>query len=376
MAQPKIGAGRRKRVLLGLSGGPDSAVAGALLKNQGYELIGFHLDYGPIEKRACRARLKRDPEAVARALEISWSKASVVDQYEAQVLDPLTHATLQAQRFSACETCHTQILLPALLAKAKDVGADAVATGHYAKLQADQLSGEVRLGQASDIERDQSYLLAGLSAESLHSVMMPLGDLTRHLTTRLLQEVGLDGLGRGECPFRNGGTRVWDQAWARSRTAESMFRPGIIRTREGRVLADHTGVHQYRVGAKVELGTLAPGEAFYVLGILTSEETVVVGTAQELRLSRFVVAHTRWLRPQNELKGADCDVWLAAGAPLVPGRLSFFANQLVSVHLKSPVEGLEPGQSVVFYHEGEVLGSGVVDPMQSSRWAVEPPLAP
>ena len=349
-------------------------MAGALLKNQGYDLIGYHLDFGPIENRVCRARLKREPEAVAKALEISWSKTSVVDQYEAEVLDSLAHATLQALRYPACEICHTKILLPALLKKAQEVGAEYVATGHYAKLQADQLSGEVRLGRASDEERDQSHLLAGVSAAHLRTVLMPLGDLTRHLTDRLQQEVGMGALTRGECVLKVGGAKKWDTVWTQGRTAPTLFRSGIIRTRQGRVLSDHTGVYQYRIGSKVELGSLAPGEEFYVLGILVAEETVMVGTKEELARTRFLVTQTKWLRPQNQIRAVECDLWLAPGVDLVPVSLSFYANGIVSVQMGIPVLGLEPGQPVVFYREGEVLGGGIIDPMQASRWAVEPAL--
>jgi tRNA U34 2-thiouridine synthase MnmA/TrmU len=85
----------------------------------------------------------------------------------------------------------------------------------------------------------------------------------------------------------------------------------------------------------------------------------------------FLVAKTKWLRPQNQLKGVECEVWFAPGADTAEACLSFYANEMVGVQLKAPVVGLEPGQPVVFYREGEVLGGGVVDPMQASRWAIE-----
>jgi tRNA-specific 2-thiouridylase len=366
-----VPTGRRKRVLLGLSGGPDCAVAGALLKNQGYEIIGFHLDYGPLDKRVCRARLVRDPERVAKALEISWSKTTVEEVFEAEILDPLTHSVLQALRLPACEICHSKILIPTLLKKAQEISADAIATGHYAKLQTDHLTGEVRLARAADTERDQSYLLAGLSAGQLRNVLMPLGDLTRHLTTRLQQEFGVGELPRGTCPLRDGGDPKWAKAYTEKNASMSLFRHGIIRTRQGRVLADHTGIYQYRIGAKLELGTLSPGEEFFVLGVLPAEEAVVAGTREELAHVEFLVAQARWLRPQDELRGVKCEIWLSYGIEPVPAEVRFYANQMVGVQLKAPVLGLEPGQPVVFYREGEVIGSGVLDPMQASRWALE-----
>src|SRR5690606_32307061 len=135
-------------------------------------------------------------------------------------------------------------------------------------------------------------------------------------------------------------------------------------------LADHTGIYQYRIGAKLELGPLSPGEEPCALGGLPAEEAVVAGPLEELARTAFLVAQTRWLRPQNHLRGAECDVWFAHGVETAPARLNFCANAMAGVQLKAPVLGLEPGQPVVFYREGEVLGTGIVDPMQASRWAV------
>jgi tRNA-specific 2-thiouridylase len=363
----------KEKVLIALSGGPDSAVAGALMKSQGFDLVGIHVRKGEAARAICAAGQKRDAVRVAQQLEIPLIQVDADELFEAEVLDPLVHATLQCVRSASCGRCHQKVLIASLFRKAKELGLNRLVTGHYVNLQQDVLAKEVRLLRASDLERDQSHLLAGMEVEQLSRLILPLGDLTRHLTDRMLQEIGLSDLGRSSCPLQGAGTPSFAIQLTEKRAAESLFRPGIIRTQLGRVLADHTGQQRYQVGQKVDLGALTQGEEFYVVGVLPSQDAVVVGPKEALKRSVFIANRAWWLRPANQLRGLECEVWLDPAAPLVPAHITFHANGMVEVELSKPVIGLQPGQLVVFYRNDEVLGSARIDPIQSTHWALEAP---
>ncbi len=360
----------KKRILLALSGGPDSAVAGALLRSQGFDLVGIHVAKGELGQKICAGGVRRDPARVAKVLEIPLIHVDAAGLYEAEVIDPLVHAAMQCYRPASCTCCHQKVLIPALFKKVEELGLDGLATGHYVKLHYDQLAQEVRLGRASDLERDQSYLFAGVDLAHLSRMLAPLGDLTRHLTFRLLQESGLEDLARSKCPLEGAGAPAFSQGLVENRVAKSLFRPGIIRTKPGRVLSDHGGQYRYRVGQKIDLGSLTQGEEYFVLGVVPSQDAVVIGPRSELARSAFIANGAWWLRANDELRGLECEIWFDPGVPLAPARVVFHSNQTLTVELTMPVVGLEPGQVVVFYREGEVLGTARVDPLQSAKWAL------
>jgi tRNA-specific 2-thiouridylase len=140
----------------------------------------------------------------------------------------------------------------------------------------------------------------------------------------------------------------------------------------GRVLSEHYGIATFRVGQKLEYqSAVNPNEEWFVMGFQPSSETVIAGEAYEMARSTFLARRARWIKAPNLLNGMRVDVFFDPGEPKVPAFIRFYENEMVRVDLETPVSGIDPEQTIVFYHENEVLGSAQVDPEDASRWAVE-----
>ena len=313
--------GRGKRVVVGMSGGVDSSTAAALLQRQGYEVIGVGLRFPLLEtcvaqpppavmnglppsaqamapvpqtpRRCCGPAAMEDARAVANQLGIRFAALDYQQLFRREIIEPFFRSYAEGRTPNPCAECNRLIKFGQLLEFAKLMGADFLATGHYARASRDLQSGRRLLLKGADREKDQSYFLYALSQEQLARALFPLGAMTKDETRRLARSFGLpvsEKPGSQDICFLGEGDY-------RSLLAErhpEALQPGPIVDLRGRVLGTHKGVAGFTVGQRKSLG-IAAAAPLYVLALRPAARTVVVGTKEELLQEKFTVLGINWI---------------------------------------------------------------------------------
>jgi len=348
------------RIVVGMSGGVDSSLAAALLVEQGFEVIGVTMHLAGSQSRCCSLDDADDARRVAEKLGIRFYVANYKDRFRAEVMEPFADAYLAGKTPIPCVACNDRFKFSHLLARARALGADAVATGHYARIERDSASGAARLLRGNDPRKDQSYFLFRLSAEQLRHTHFPIGALSKPEVRARARALGLATAEKAESQEI---CFVPDGDYAR---VVEEIRPGAARGGEivdaasGKVLGAHAGVHRFTVGQRRGLGA-GGGEARYVVGIDAARGQVLVGNEAALgsRGARLGgVCWTAETAPSGELR-AEVQVRYRhepAPATVVPS-----ADGGARVLFDAPVRAVSPGQAAVFYRGEELLGGGWIE---------------
>jgi len=345
------------RVVVAMSGGVDSSVAAALLVAQGYEVIGVTMHLAGDRSRCCSLDDADDARRVADRLGIRFYVANYTDAFRREVMEPFADAYLAGRTPIPCVTCNRRFKFRHLLDRARALGADAVATGHYARVEEDPTSGRRRLFRARDRSKDQSYFLFDLDQEQLARVRFPLGELTKVEVRERARALGLATAEKEEsqeiCFVPDGDYAAVVEA----------LRPGALPGEgdvvdaAGRRLGRHGGVHRFTVGQRRGLG-LALGERWFVTGLDAATNRVQVGPAEAL------------LVREAQLEGTSFVAGTAPGTPLrgvlrirhrhegAPATLTALGDGEARVVFDGPVRAVSPGQAAVLYEGDEVLGGG------------------
>jgi tRNA-specific 2-thiouridylase len=345
-----------RRVVVGMSGGVDSSVAAALLVEQGFEVVGVTLHLAGAGSRCCSLDDAEDARRVADALGIRFYVANQQEAFRREVTLPFADAYLAGRTPLPCVTCNRRFKFGALQARARALGAEAVATGHYARLEEDPASGEHRLLRGRDGSKDQSYFLFDLCQAQLARARFPLGELTKHEVRARARALGL---ATADKPESQEICFVPDGDYARVVEA---LRPGAapgegeIVDGEGRVLGRHAGIHRFTVGQRRGLG-LASAERLYVKRLEPAANRVVVGREEELASAGARLADVSWIgsRPAEPVQAT---VRIRYRHPGAPARIEPGADGSAEVWFDEPVTALAPGQAAVFYAGDRVLGGG------------------
>ena len=352
------------RVLVAMSGGVDSSVAAALLKQQGHTVIGvtmrtwdgeacpaqtgFRGCYGPDEERDIE-----DARRVAGVLDITFHVLDLRSEYRSQVLDYSRGEYLSGRTPSPCVRCNREVKFEAVGRKARDcgIGFDLFATGHYARVEHDDTSHRYLLRKARDLRKDQSYFLFSLSQEQLGCCLFPLGNRTKQEVKQIASDLGLGINGKPESQdFISGGY---------SFLVKDLAQPGPILDGEGRLLGQHRGIPYYTIGQRRGLG-IASQEPLYVTHIDAERNAVTVGRKDELYSDELTASELNWMveRPCRPIRAKARMRYRhsEAEAVIVPldearARVKFRESQLA----------ITPGQAVVFYEDDLVLGGGTIE---------------
>lgn len=355
---------------VGLSGGVDSSVAAYLLQRQGYTVVGLTMQiwdgslplpdegrsgcYGPGESRDIEAA-----RALAGRLRIPHHVVSLAPEYAAQVLDYFREEYRAGRTPNPCVRCNRSLKFGLLLerARAQGIAFDRFATGHYARVEPDPVSGRCLLRRAVDRAKDQSYFLARLSPTQLQQVLFPLGALTKPEVKAIARELGWDDVA----------DKQESQNFIESKHYGVLFgepgQPGPIVDTRGRRLGQHRGIVHYTVGQRKGLGlggTVAP---LYVVSIDACSNTVVVGTHADLFSGRLIASDLNWisvaagphtpLRIQAKIRQQHREA--DAVLRLIPPD-----GKTAEIVFAEPQMSITPGQTVVFYDDDRVLGSGII----------------
>jgi len=358
------------RVIVGMSGGVDSSVTAALLKQAGHDVVGVTLNVWPkldnlpeIERddACCALGAVEDARRVADKLDIPYYVLNFRDVFEDTVIKDFVRTYASGRTPNPCIRCNQFIKFDALLVKARHLGADYVATGHYARIEhGTGERGRNRLRKAADGGKDQSYVLYVMSQERLGVALMPLGDLTKADTRRIAAELGLGVATKPESqdicfvPFRRYGEFI-------ELYAPDVLQPGPIVDQQGTVLGEHRGIALHTVGQRRGLG-IATGTPQFVTQVVPETNTVVVGSADDLLTASCRLEEVNWIEgsaPDAPLRAMARTRYRGPEAPCRVARDATADGQLV-VHFDQPQRAVSPGQALVLYDGEYVLGGGTI----------------
>ena len=354
------------RIVVAMSGGVDSSVTAALMAEQGYEVIGVTLqlyDHGQAvgKKGACCAGQDiYDARRVADRLGIAHYVLDYESRFRDAVIDDFADSYLRGETPIPCVRCNQRVKFRDLLDTARDLGADALATGHY--VQRLQGPDGPELHRAVDAARDQSYFLFATTAEQLAFLQFPLGGLPKAQTRAEAERLGLAVADKPDsqdiCFVPTGG-----YASVVEKLRPGAADPGEIVDLAGRVVGRHEGVIRYTIGQRRGLGVGGTAEPLYVVRLEPEARRVVVGPKAALAKDRVVLRQLNWLAAPLEAAGTAVQVKLRsaqapAAARILPAEGGDGGGQGATILLDEPQYGIAPGQAAVCYAGSRVLGGG------------------
>ena len=361
------------RVVVAMSGGVDSSVAAALLVEQGYDVVGVMLRLwseaetpslvGQVanssNNRCCTPGDTALARRVADQLGIPFYLVNVADSFKRLVVDDFIAQYAAGRTPNPCFNCNRHIRFELLLNKALGLGAEKLATGHYARIQHPCHHGEKsQLLRGVDSNKDQSYVLSVLTQDKLSHVMFPLGELTKSQVRQIAAQKGLPVAEKAEsqdlCFVAEGDYRGFLM-----RHAPDSIRPGPIRDTSGRVLGQHRGLPFYTIGQRKGIGVSGP-EALYVVALDVADNTLIVGTASELGRSECEALRVNYVSSETPIAPFRATAKIRYKAREAAVTVTPLPDDSARAHFDEPQRDITPGQAIVFYNGEIVIGSGVI----------------
>ena len=355
-----------QKILVAMSGGVDSSVAAALLVEQGHEVAGATIRTWASNtcvnrntRSCCGLSGVEDAREVAERLGIRYWVFNFEEEFKRHVVDYFASEYLKGRTPNPCIACNEHIKFRLFFKRAKALGFDAIATGHYARLTRDERYGALAIEEGADPAKDQSYVLFPLDPEILEHLFLPVGGCRKSEIREKARSLGLASVMEKPDSQEICFIPSNDHATFLEKEFGAGKKAGVIRTRDGRVLGTHTGYYQFTRGQRRGLG-VPHTERLYVLETLPETNEVVVGTKEEVLDHTFRVQRVHWfLRPHSTEFSAH--VKIRSQHRKAPARLEMLSEGEVRVTFEEPQEAATPGQAAVFYDGPRVLGGGWIE---------------
>ncbi len=355
-----------------MSGGVDSSLTAALIKEQGHEVIGINMrlhgsgseeeeqNYS-LSKSCCSIVEMEDARRVCLQLDIPFYAMNYEKEFQATVIDYFVEEYERGRTPNPCLACNDFMKFRFLLKKSMALGADYLATGHYCRNEFNEETGRYHLGRAADASKDQSYVLYMLGQKQLGRILFPLGPYTKTEARRMATERGLATAAKPEsqdiCFVAGGDYRDF----LTRRAGEQIAVPGPIVDLSGKLVGQHNGLPFYTIGQRKGLGA-GMARPTYVLKLMPETNTLVVGEDADLRSCEFQAEKVNWVSSEWPVSPVPANIKIRYKAADVPGVIDQLdpRNRTARIILDTAQRAVTPGQAVVFYRGDDVLGGGII----------------
>jgi len=363
-----------KTIAVAMSGGVDSSTVAAMLRAEGHNVVGLTMQLWNqrrlagyegmpevVHGRCCSLDDVYDARRVAETIGIPYYVVNNEERFERDVVRPFVEQYLSGRTPIPCSLCNNHLKFDQLLIVARQIGADALATGHYARVEFDAQGGRWLLKRPADRSKDQTYFLFGLTQEQLSSTLFPLGDMTKLEVRDLARKHGLALAEKPDsqeiCFVPGGDYKKFLEAYLAERGDTLPDTAGELVTTDGKVIAEHSGIHAFTVGQRKGLG-VATGSPLYVLQIDGDSRQVVVGDQENLYSRGLRVQRTNLISVADLKQPMRVSVKIRHRHEPAPATIEQSGEDEILVSFDEPQRAITPGQAAVFYDGDTVVGGG------------------
>jgi tRNA-specific 2-thiouridylase len=347
----------RMKIGVAMSGGLDSSVAAALLKNAGHDVFGLTMLVVPLEE-IDSDHVTTIAQQVAQTLDIPHHIMDLRSIFAERIISEFCEQYRHGRTPNPCVQCNRYIKFGVLYQKARELGADVLATGHYAQIERRESDGRYLLKKGIDHRRDQSYFLYALTQEQLSHTLFPLGTLTKDMVRQIAAEMKLpvSSAESREICFIPDNDYI---SFLRKHTALGTL-PGLIKDIQGNVLGEHNGIINYTIGQRKRIG-IAAKKPLYVVALDAKSNTVVVGDRQHIFNTECIVAGVNWIVIPELSESLSVRVKIRYLHPEAEAVVMPEKDGSVRIKINEPQLAITPGQSAVFYDGDMVVGGGTIE---------------